>query len=55
MNKKKQKSKDVINKLANLDTAFAVSAGNLAEAIKRVGSTAEDVSISFEQLIKNSK
>jgi hypothetical protein len=32
----------IINKLANVDAAFAVSSADLAEAIKRVGSSAAD-------------
>ncbi|NBW21347.1 MAG: phage tail tape measure protein, partial [Caulobacteraceae bacterium] len=41
----------VINKLANVDAAFAVSSGDLAEAIKRVGSSATDAGVSFDQLL----
>jgi TP901 family phage tail tape measure protein len=41
----------IINKLAAVDAAFAVSSGDLAEAIKRVGSSAEDAGVSFDQLI----
>jgi TP901 family phage tail tape measure protein len=44
-------SSQIINKLANVDAAFAVSSNDLAEAIKRVGSTAEDAGISFDQLV----
>ena len=44
-------STDVVNKLAAVDASFAVSSGDLAEAIKRVGSTAEDAGVSFDQLI----
>lgn len=43
-------SSQVINKLAKVDAAFAVSTGDLAEALKRVGSTAQDVGVSFDQL-----
>ena len=44
-------STQVINKLANVDAAFAVSSGDLAEAISRVGSTAQDVGVDLDQLI----
>ena len=41
----------IINKLANVDAAFAVSSGDLAEAIKRVGSSASDVGVDFNELL----
>jgi len=41
----------IINKLANVDAAFAVSSGDLAEAIKRVGSSASDAGVDFDQLL----
>lgn len=41
----------IINKLANVDAAFAVSSADLAEAIKRVGSSAQDVGVDFDQLL----
>ena len=41
----------IVNKLARVDAEFAVSSADLAEAIKRVGSSAEDVGVSFDQLI----
>lgn len=44
-------STQVVNKLAAVDAAFAVSSADLAEAIKRVGSSADDVGVSFDQLI----
>ena len=44
-------STEIINKMANVDAAFAVSTNDLAEAIRRVGSTAEDVNVSFDELI----
>ena len=44
-------STTIVNKLAAVDAAFAVSSGDLAEAIKRVGSSAEDAGVSFDQLI----
>lgn len=44
-------STTIINKLVNVDSKFAVSAGDAAEAIKRVGSTASQVGVNFDQLI----
>jgi TP901 family phage tail tape measure protein len=44
-------STQIVNKLAAVDAGFAVSSGDLAEAIKRVGSSAEDAGVSFDQLI----
>jgi len=44
-------STEIINKLANVDAAFAVSTTDLAEAIRRVGSSAADANISFDQLV----
>jgi TP901 family phage tail tape measure protein len=41
----------VINKLAAVDASFAVSSGDLADAIKRVGSSAEDAGVSFDELL----
>ena len=41
----------IINKLANVDAAFAVSSADLAEAIKRVGSSAQDVGVDFDELL----
>ena len=41
----------IINKLANVDAAFAVSTEDLAEAIKRVGSSAKDAGLSFDQML----
>ena len=41
----------IVNKLAAVDAAFAVSSADLAEAIKRVGSSAEDANVSFDELI----
>jgi len=41
----------VVNKLANVDAAFAVSSADLAEAIKRVGSSAQDVGVDFDELL----
>lgn len=44
-------SSEVVNKLAAVDQNFAVSSADLAEAIKRVGSTAEDAGVSFDELL----
>ena len=41
----------IINKLANVDAAFAVSSADLAEAIKRVGSSASDAGVDFDELL----
>jgi len=42
---------EVVNKLANVDAAFAVSSGDLANAISRVGSTAQDAGVSLDELV----
>ena len=42
---------EIINKMVAVDTAFAVSAQDLAEAFSRAGSTAEDAGVSFDQLL----
>lgn len=44
-------SGEVINKLANVDAGFAVSSADLASAISRVGSSASDAGVSFDELI----
>jgi TP901 family phage tail tape measure protein len=44
-------STKIINQLAAVDARFAVSSADLAEALKRVGSTASDIGVSFEELI----
>jgi len=44
-------STTILNKLANVDIGFAVTTGNLAEAIKRTGSAAEDAKVSFDELV----
>jgi len=44
-------STEIINKMANVDAAFAVSTNDLAEALRRVGSTASDANVSFDQLV----
>jgi TP901 family phage tail tape measure protein len=42
---------EIVNKLANVDAAFAVSSADLANALSRVGSSADDAGISFDELI----
>lgn len=44
-------STQLISKFVAVDQRFAVSAGDIAEAIKRVGSTAQDAGLSVDQLI----
>lgn len=44
-------STEVINKLANVDAAFAVSSADLANALQRVGSSAIDAGVSFDELL----
>lgn len=41
---------DTTNKLENVDAQFAVSAQNLADALGRVGESAQDASVSFDEL-----
>ena len=50
-NKSALNSTQIVNRLANVDAAFAVSTTDLAEAIRRVGASAEDVNVNFNQLI----
>ena len=44
-------STDIINKLASVDASFAVSSRDLAEALKRVGSIAQDAGVDFDELL----
>lgn len=44
-------AEDVTNKIVAVDTAFAVSAQDLAQGLSRAGSTAEDAGVSFDQLL----
>jgi len=44
-------SSDVVNRLANLETKYAVSARDLAQAISRSGAVAQDAGVSFNELI----
>ena len=41
----------IVNKIIAVDTAFAVSAKDLAEGFQRAGSTAEDAGVSFDELL----
>lgn len=41
----------IINKLANVDAAFAVSSRDLAEGLSRVGSSAQEAGVSFDELL----
>lgn len=50
-NKTSISSNELINKLAAVDASFAVSSNDLAEAIRRVGSSAQDAGVSLDQLI----
>lgn len=45
------KHTEIVNKMVAVDTAFAVSSQDLAEAFSRAGSTAEDAGVSFDQLL----
>ena len=45
------RSTDLVDRLTNADANFAVSAGDLAEAIKRVGSSAADANVSLNETI----
>ncbi|MGA0083289.1 MAG: phage tail tape measure protein, partial [Candidatus Nanopelagicales bacterium] len=44
-------AEQIVNKLVAVDTAFAVSAQDLAEGFSRAGSTAEDAGVSFDELL----
>ena len=44
-------SNELINKLIAVDAGFAVSSADLAEAIKRVGSSAQDAGVGLDELI----
>jgi TP901 family phage tail tape measure protein len=41
---------EVVNRMANVDAAFAVSSADLAEAISRAGAVAQSSGVSFNQL-----
>jgi TP901 family phage tail tape measure protein len=44
-------STELVNKFAAVDARFAVSSADLAEALKRVGSTAQDAGVGLEELL----
>lgn len=44
-------AEQVTNKIVAVDTKFAVSADDLAQALARAGSTAEDAGVSFDELL----
>lgn len=44
-------STQIVNKFAKVDAMFAVSSKDFAEAIKRVGSTAQDAGVDIDELI----
>ena len=50
-NKAALTSTQITNKLANVDAKFAVSSQDLAEAIKRVASSAQSAGVSFDELV----
>ena len=50
-NKTALDSTTIINKLANVDAAFAVSSADLASAVQRVGSSAQDAGVGFDELL----
>lgn len=50
-NKEALSAEDIVNRMAAVDARFAVSAADLAEGLKRVGSTASDANVSFNQML----
>ena len=44
-------STKVVNKLAKVDAAFAVSSQDLAQALQRVGASAKGAGVSFDELL----
>ena len=50
-NKSAYQSSEITSKLAAVDAAFAVSSADLAEALRRVGSTAATAGVSLEELL----
>jgi len=50
-NKSMLTSTDIVNKFAAVDAKFAVSSADLAEAVKRVGSSAQEAGVDLNQLI----
>lgn len=49
--KENLKAIDIVNKLVSVDAKFAVSSADLAEALTRVGSTAQEAGVGFDKLI----
>lgn len=41
----------IVDKLSNVDAQFAVSAADLAESLKRVGSSASDANVKFNEML----
>lgn len=50
-NKSGLDSTKVVNKLAKVDAAFAVSSEDLAQALQRVGASAQGAGVSFDELL----
>ncbi len=50
-NRESLTSIEVVNKLAAVDARFAVSSKDLAAALERVGSTAQDAGVGFDKLL----
>lgn len=50
-NKSGLTSAEIVNKLVQVDSQFAVSSSDLAQALSRVGSSAQDSGVSIDQLI----
>lgn len=50
-----KKSKKIINGFAKVDAKFAVSSKELAEAVKRVGQSTQEASVSLDNLILAAK
>ena len=44
-------STEIVSKMAKVDQAFAVSSADLAEALRRAGSTAESAGVQFDELL----
>ena len=50
-NKEALVSEDIVNRMAAVDARFAVSSADLAEGIKRVGASASDANVTFNQML----
>jgi TP901 family phage tail tape measure protein len=50
-NKEGLTSESIVNRLTAVDTKFAVSAQDLSKAIERVGATAQDAGVQFNELL----